>query len=140
MKILFVRHGKSLANADGTVGTPETKLAEAGLEEARITGQDLRALNVTKILASPFIRAQQTAEIIAGEIGIPVSEIEIIDDFFERRMGDLEGKPKDKPTEYFYVNDTENGFESQADLIARMQRALMQIKQIAAEFVEVEIN
>jgi uncharacterized phosphatase len=131
MRILFVRHGKSIANAAAVVGTPDTPLADDGLEQARITGQDLRSENVTKIVCSPFIRAQQTAEIIAGELGIGLDDIKIIPDFYERRMGDLEGKPKQHDTSYFYDNDKENGFEPQQDLIQRVSRALSQIKQIA---------
>jgi uncharacterized phosphatase len=132
MKILFVRHGKSLANASGVVGTPDTPLAEEGLEQARTTGEDLRAHNVTAVLCSPFIRAQQTAEIIAGELGIAVHDITVIDELHERRMGELEGLPKQHPTEFFFQNDTDLGFEPQADLIARLQMALEKIKQVAS--------
>lgn len=133
MRILFVRHGKSIANASATVGTPDTPLAEEGLEQARATGQDLKNENVTKIVSSPFIRAQQTAEIIAGELGIALGDIEIIPDFYERRMGDLEGKQKQHETSYFYENDNENNFEPQQELIERMKRAFNQIKQIASK-------
>ncbi|MDB5175455.1 MAG: histidine phosphatase family protein [Candidatus Saccharibacteria bacterium] len=131
MKILFVRHGKSLANAALTIGEPNTPLAEEGLEQARVTGQDLKGENVTLIACSPFIRAQQTAEIIAGELGIPIHDITIVDELHERRMGDLEGGPKIHETEYFYQNDTEHGFEPQAELIARMQTALAKVKGLA---------
>ena len=133
MRILFVRHGKSLANATGMIGVPETPLAEEGLEQARLTGQDLRAENVTHVVCSPFLRAQQTAEIIAGEVGVPLAEISIINELHERRMGELEGKPKEQPTEFFYKNDADFGFESQADLIARLQIALAKVRQLAAE-------
>ncbi len=133
MKILYVRHGKSTANASGTVGTPDAHLAEEGIEQARVTGQDLKGHGVTNIVCSSFIRAQQTAEIIAGELGIPISDIEVIDQLHERRMGELEGKPKQHETEYFYNNDTENGFESQNDLIARMHVAIEKVKATATK-------
>ena len=126
-----MRHGKSIANASATIGEPETPLAEEGLEQARITGQDLQAQNVTKIICSPFIRAQQTAEIIAGELGISLADITIIDELHERRMGQLEGGPKQHPTEFFYQNDSEYGFEPQMALIARMQKALEKVRKIA---------
>lgn len=132
-KIFYVRHGKSLANASLTIGVPDTKLAEEGIEQARVTGQDLKSQNVTLIVSSPFIRAQQTAEIIAGEIGIPIGDIKIIEELHERRMGELEGGPKIHPTEYFFENDTEHGFEPQADLIARMQTALTKVKAMAEQ-------
>jgi uncharacterized phosphatase len=132
-KILFVRHGKSMANASLTIGEPTTPLAEEGLEQARITGQDLKGQNVTKIVCSPFLRAQQTAEIIAGELGIPLTNITIIDELHERRMGELEGGPKTYATEYYYQNDSDHGFESQHDLITRMQTALNKVREIAAK-------
>jgi uncharacterized phosphatase len=131
MKILYVRHGKSTANANGTVGMPDTHLAEEGVEQARITGQDLKGHNVTNIVCSPFIRAQQTAEIIAGELGIPIKDIEVIEELYERRMGELEGKPKQHKTEFFYKNDTEYGFEPHQELIKRMCAAVNKVKQLA---------
>ncbi len=133
MKMLFVRHGKSMANAAGTIGVPDTPLAEEGLEQARVTGQDLRGQNVTTIVCSPFIRAQQTAEIIAGELGVELKDIVIIDELHERRMGELEGRPKTHENVFFAENDTDFGFESQADLIARLEVALGKVKEIATK-------
>ena len=136
MKLIFVRHGKSLANANATIGVPDTKLAEEGIDQARKTGQDLRGLNVTAITCSPFIRAQQTAELIAGELGIAITDITIIDELHERRMGKLEGGPRHHDTikmEFFYENDTEFGFESQAELIARINHGLAKVKTIASQ-------
>lgn len=132
-RIIFVRHGKSMANANLTIGEPDTLLAEDGLEQARRTGIDLKNERVTKIVSSPFIRARQTAEIIAEELGLSTDEIIIIDELHERRMGELEGGPKTYPTEYYYQNDTEHGFESQADLISRMQIALTKVRELAAQ-------
>jgi broad specificity phosphatase PhoE len=132
MRILYVRHGKSMANASATVGVPETPLAEEGLEQARLTGQDLRAENVTAIVCSSYIRAQQTAEIIAAELRIPVHEITVIDELGERRMGELEGKPKLHETTFFYENDSDLNFESHADLIDRVDIALEKVKYIAS--------
>lgn len=133
MRILFVRHGKSLANASGVVGTPDTPLAEEGIEQARITGRDLKSQHVTRIVCSSFIRAQQTAELIAGELGIVLDNITVIPELHERRMGTFEGKPKQCETAYFYDNDNENGFESHADLISRMQQALDKVVTIARQ-------
>lgn len=133
MKILFVRHGKSMANVAGTIGVPSSPLVEEGFEQARTTGRDLRNQNVTTIVSSPFIRAKQTAEAIAGELGINLDEIIIIDELHERRMGELEGLPKERESLFFVENDTDLGFESQADLIARLTVALDKVKKIAAE-------
>lgn len=131
MSILYVRHGMSIANASWKVATPTTPLAEEGLEQARVTGQDLKGYGVTNIVCSPFIRAQQTAEIIAGELGIPISNTVVVDELHERRMGELEGGPDSYEVAFFYSNDTDRGFEPQQDLIARVGTALDRVKQIA---------
>lgn len=131
MRLLFVRHGKSQANATKIVGTPSTPLAEEGIEQARRVGEVLKTQNVTAIVCSPYVRAKQTADIIAEEVGIPIRNITVIDDLHERRMGSLEGQPKIHPTEYFFNNDTDNDFESQQDLIDRLQLALEKITDIA---------
>lgn len=131
MKILFVRHGESTANAESIVGTPDTRLTEAGLDQARKTGQSLKNQEISVIVCSPFIRARQTAEIIAGKLGIPLDQIVTIDELGERRMGELEGKLKQHATEFFYENDAKHGFETQKDLITRMQQAVQKVKIIA---------
>lgn len=113
------------------IGEPGTPLAEEGLEQARLTGQDLSKENVTVIACSPFIRTQQTAEIVAGELGIPLKNIIVIDELHERRMGSLEGKFKQHETSFFYENDTAFGFEPRNDLINRMRTALGRIRSIA---------
>lgn len=122
-----------MANADGTIGVPDTPLAEEGLEQARITGRDLMNQNVTTIVCSPFIRAQQTAEIIAGELGIGLDSIVIIDELHERRMGELEGQPKTHENVFFAENDTDLGFESQANLIARLETALGKVIEVSTK-------
>ena len=122
-----------MANANGTIGTPTTPLAEEGLGQARITGQDLKSQNVTAIVCSPYVRARQTAEIIAGELGIALLDITIIDELHERRMGELEGQLKTHESAFFVENDTSLGFEPQAALISRLEIALGKVKKIATE-------
>lgn len=115
------------------VGGPDTRLAEEGLAQARATGEDLKGQDVSAIVCSPFIRAQQTAEIIAAELGISLDEISIIAELRERRMGELEGKPKQHDTEFFFANDTNASFESQHDLISRLTVALDKVLAIAEQ-------
>lgn len=65
-------------------GVSDAQLTEKGAEQAKITGQHLKNEKIVTICCSPFIRARQTAEIIAAEIGIPVYEIVTIDELQER--------------------------------------------------------
>ena len=127
-KFFFVRHGQSEANAARLIADDTPKLTELGREQARVTALILKDKNITKILASPLIRAQQTAEIIAGELGIKLEDIETLQELRERGVGECEGKPKDMESEMYITLDTERGFESQADLISRLLVALQKIK------------
>lgn len=131
-KFYFVRHGQSEANANLTIGTPVTKLSQQGIEQARLTGMKLKDKNITKIVCSPFIRAQQTAETIAGELGIELSNIEIIEELHERRMGDTEGKPKVNENEWFYEGDDGPNMEKRQALLDRTIIALEKIAKIAS--------
>jgi len=127
-RFYFVRHGQSEANEARIIADSTPKLTELGREQARLTALTLKDKNITKILASPYIRAQQTAEIIAGELGIKLEDIETVQELRERGVGECEGKPKDMESEKYITLDTERGFESQADLIARLLVAIEIIK------------
>ncbi len=127
-----MRHGESTANGNGTIGMPQTPLSDKGREQAKATGQALQAEHITKIICSPYPRALETAEIIASEIGVPLHAIETLPELRERRMGDLEGKPKTYETTYYYEEHPEHGFEPQQALIERMQAALNTIKEFAS--------
>lgn len=127
-KFYFVRHGQSEANAARLIADDTPKLTELGREQARVTALLLKDKNITKILASPLIRAQQTAEIIAGELGVKLEDIETVQELRERGVGECEGKPKDMESEMYVKLDTERGFEPQAVLIKRLKKALEIIK------------
>jgi broad specificity phosphatase PhoE len=130
-KFIFVRHGQSKANAENWIARPDTPLTELGLEQARKTGFELKNKGITKIVCSNMIRAQQTAETIAGEIGIPIDHIQIIDELHERRFPSMEGKPKTHDS-LWYFNTDEGDSEQKIDLIKRMKKALQKIQKLAA--------
>ncbi len=129
MKIYFVRHGQSEANEAGIVADSSPKLTLKGIEQAERTGRELKDMNIAKVVSSTYVRAQQTAEIIAGEIGLGLKDIELLEELKERGMGECEGKPKDLDNASFFTFDTERGFEAQADLIERLVKALEVIMQ-----------
>lgn len=133
MRFLYVRHGESEANAAATIGIPSTKLTSKGIAQAQKTGVELQDQNVALIICSPFIRAQQTAEIIAGEVGVDLRHIVVIDELHERRMGVIEGAPKEQESEWFYGKTDVEGMESQEDLLARSARALKRIEELARD-------
>lgn len=73
--ITFLRHGESVGNAEGRYqGQADFPLTERGRGQARILGQRWLSENreFDAIIASPLPRARETAEIIAGILGIPI--------------------------------------------------------------------
>ena len=131
---LFVRHGQSQANADGTIATASTPLVEEGLEQARKTGEELKDRKIKVIACSPYVRAQQTAEVIAGEFGIDIAQVRVIDELRERDLGEISGGPKTHPTEWYYTsNDGDEGMEPCEELAERMAKALKKIDKLRRE-------
>lgn len=60
---LLLRHGRTRANADGTLAgwTPGVALDETGLAQARRVGERLLASGPVAVVASPLQRCQETA-------------------------------------------------------------------------------
>ena len=66
LRLLFVRHGLSSFNAQGLIQgrTDESFLTEEGYNQAKLTGEILKELNIDEIYSSPLIRASETAKTI----------------------------------------------------------------------------
>ena len=126
-QFIFVRHGQSQANADGIIADGTSPLTDNGIEQARKTGLEVKDLGITTIVCSPYLRAQQTAETIAGELGIDLAHIKIIDELRERGLGDCEGKPKAQASEW-YSQSNDHTLEPRQELLDRMHIALEKIK------------
>jgi probable phosphoglycerate mutase len=126
-----VRHGESLANVadrEGTKRPPDAdRLSELGWEQARTIGRRLQDTGIEVIVASPMVRAQETAQGIAELVGAP---IEADEDLHEIRQstafyaaspdfGDLHSNnwmPK------LARDEAEPGAESFDTLVARVRR------------------
>ena len=124
MKFYFVRHGESEANARRCVADGFSPLTATGRHQSRQTGEQLNNAGITKILSSPYTRALQTAEEIAGVIGYDLNDIIVVDELKERSFGRLENGPEVHTTHWFFANDTGDGFESHAQVIERCKVAL----------------
>ncbi len=95
MKIYFVRHGQSVANVNDLEQGPDEPLSDLGREQAAFVAKRLSDLGVERIIASPYERTRQTAEIINGVLNLPLTYSEL---FVERRPpSELIGKPGDGP-------------------------------------------
>lgn len=81
-KIYFVRHGESEGNLLKIHQSKNTPLTEIGESQAKIVALRFSKIPVSLIIASPCLRAQQTAQAIALRNNL---EIETNDLFTEKR-------------------------------------------------------
>lgn len=96
MRIGLIRHGETDWNAQMKLqGATDIPLNERGVEQATDVGRLLRGSDWTKIVSSPLIRARNTGEIIAAELGM--EEPEVIPNLAERSFGELEGQHVYRP-------------------------------------------
>jgi broad specificity phosphatase PhoE len=93
-RLLLVRHGESEGNRDRTfTQNPEVPLTAVGREQARSAAHHVaKRYRPSRVVASPFTRARQTAEIIAAVFGLTV-EFEAA--FREQSFGVFAGQPYD---------------------------------------------
>jgi broad specificity phosphatase PhoE len=88
---VFVRHGESIGNAQARwQGQSDYELTEKGRAQARALAERWKAERVKfdLIIASPLVRAKETAEIIAVAVGAQVEYDPVL---LERHIGEIEG-------------------------------------------------
>src|SRR5258708_15060237 len=93
-KLIMVRNAESEGNRDRRLITrPDIPITELGRKQAQEAAERIgRMFRREAIIASPYLRARQTAEIIAEPLGLPV---EVVDDLHERDLGALKGESYD---------------------------------------------
>ena len=109
--LLLARHGATAYSLDkrfsGTGGV-DLPLIELGQQQGAALAREIaRRGEATRIVASPLLRAQQTAELIAAEAGLPV---EIDELFTECSFGEWDG--------YTFAEVREKWPEEMADWLA----------------------
>ena len=132
-KLLYVRHGQTYLNEAKLIsGQTETALTEKGKLQAKKSGALLKELPelVDLIICSPLTRAQDTATIIANELGYPAEKIEVNELFIERTFGKLEGTSRHDflATHTYKDFDNVEGAETIEHLKERAKTALAYLK------------
>ena len=92
MELLIVRHGESVANADGRMqGQSDYPLSEAGERQAALLGRFLKnaGLRFDAAYTSPLTRARATALALTTALGMP--EAQLTPDLSELHAGSLQG-------------------------------------------------
>jgi broad specificity phosphatase PhoE len=76
MKLLLIRHGESVGNAEGRMqGHYDTGLSELGREQSRLLAARLRreGCQLAALVASPLRRAAETAGVLSAALDVPVT-------------------------------------------------------------------
>ena len=104
LTLLLARHGETDLNTeDRWQGRIDAPLNLAGQAQAQQLARDLPA-GIDTIVASPMLRARQTAEPAAQRLGLPVA---FDDDFRERDFGVFDGLTEAEATAARLVSDAE---------------------------------
>jgi len=95
MRVTFVRHAESQANANHIIDTtvPGPGLTQTGQQQAQALVDKLGDNNYDAIYASTMLRTQQTATPMSQYLGLP---IQVVDGISEIPAGALEGKSQDQ--------------------------------------------
>ena len=95
MKLYVARHGETQWNAMNKIcGRTDIPLTQRGLAQAKALAENTADLNIDIIIASPMIRAQQTAAAVSERCGIPVFTDERL---IEQDFGIFEGMDRSTP-------------------------------------------
>ncbi len=131
MIVYFTRHGESVANVADRELRPEPgdadRLSERGWEQARGVGERLRGENIEAIVASPFGRAQETAQAIGDVLGLPFDTDEDLhevrqSDAYRAASPDYAGTGHVSWMPVNAADHAEPGAESFAGIVARVAR------------------
>jgi len=89
--LILVRHGQTDANRDGLLlGRSDPSLNPTGRGQAAAAALRVASFGPVRVLSSPLLRARETAEIVAGELGLTVG---LDHRLIEVDYGDHEGTP-----------------------------------------------
>ena len=144
-RAIFVRHGQSVSNADPKTASLPTKegdrLTDLGREQARRVAEHLLPFAGTHLLHSNMRRARETAEIINEHLGLPVRELDYIQEL--RESDDYQDlAPEEQKLHRWSVRMAEaaddpdaapGGAESFNDVLGRVTRFKEELDELGAE-------
>jgi 2,3-bisphosphoglycerate-dependent phosphoglycerate mutase len=141
MKLYFTRHGESEANRLRIISNRDLPhgLTGTGRLQALELAEKLQARPITRIYASPLLRARQTGEILSTALSVPLEPAEALR---EPDCGVLEGHSDPQAwAEHKYWLDTwlvgrelDNGPQGGETCIAIRDRFTIFIKELVREY------
>ncbi len=144
-RVLLLRHGESLSNADPkAIALPTEsgdRLSEVGREQARAAADALKGAGVTRLLSSPMRRAAETAEPLSEVLQLPVTVLPYVHELRET-TGYGELSPEEQKLRRWsarmsaYPDDpdrADEGAESFNDVRRRVRRLKRELESQPAE-------
>ena len=95
-RYFVMRHGEAEHNVLGLINSGDRTiypLTKLGREQVQAAAAGLRAANITRLYASPFLRTRETAEIIAAALGWSPAKIIFDERLREFDFGQFDGQP-----------------------------------------------
>ncbi len=135
-KYFVMRHGETESNLKqkiSTVVNNEDHLTSKGEDQVKKTAEKLKNQKIDYIIASPFVRTKDTAEIVAKVIGIEFSNIIYDDRLHEMSIPMYEGKSWEEFHKKYKVSvesfgESPEGNESYVDVKHRSMNFLYDIE------------
>ncbi|WP_241983457.1 histidine phosphatase family protein [Cryobacterium tagatosivorans] len=125
-RISIVRHGQTEWNLHRRIqGSTDIPLNSVGRAQAAEAGVRLRERRWDVVVASPLMRAHETARIIAGELDLPSPEI--VSELTERHHGEIEGLTFAERQARFPDGVPVPGLESRQDVLDRVLPSLARV-------------
>ncbi len=128
-----MRHGQSIYNTIkklDSLGVAENVLTDVGCEKIRTQVEVVKNAGVDIVIASPLVRTQETAHILADSLGLPVVTDERLREF---AFGEFEGKTAEelhaKTSLHAHLNERAIGGESFKDLGRRMMQLISECEE-----------
>ena len=133
MRLYLIRHGETEWNRDGRLqGKVDIPLDEIGRKQAELLRDELSGIDFDICIASPLVRARETAEIIVGDR----CEIAFDERITERDFGEYEGmlvrdwedSAGDVDTWDIKLNWGKRGYEPARQVLARAKDFLIDVR------------
>ena len=131
-----MRHGEALSNTTGFLNdddSQENGLTDAGKKKVRQQAAEIKQKGISKIVVSPLLRTQETAKIIAEELGLSEESVLTDERLREIEFGIFNGKPVKEYHDFFkssraLVCTRPEGGESWCDVKVRVGDALYELE------------
>jgi len=128
-RILLVRHGQSVWNADGRwQGQADPPLSDVGVDQAAAAADSDEVVGVDALYSSDLERARHTAELLGVRLGlVPVVDVRLR----ERHAGDWQGRTRAEIEDgwpgYLRSGRRPEGYEADDSVLARVLDVLTTI-------------